>query len=158
MKKMIAVAMLASIPMMAQADKDVGCGIGTQIWNGQSGLLPKILASTTNGTFGNQTFGISSGTLGCSTDGVVTAQNRAPAFVAANLDQLAVEMAAGQGESLEAYASIYGVQGEDRGAFFALTKAHYSEIFSSESTTSDQVVSTVQDLMKSDARLAAYLS
>ena len=29
---------------VALADKDVGCGLGTQIWAGQSGVIPKILA------------------------------------------------------------------------------------------------------------------
>jgi hypothetical protein len=154
--KAVAVALLALSPMTAFADNDVGCGLGTQVWEGRSGLLPKILAATTNGLIGNQTFGISSGTLGCSSGGVIKAEYRAPVFAAANLDQLAADMAAGKGETLEAYATIYGIQGDDRTAFFALTKAHYAEIFASPATTATDVVASVQALMKADTRLAHY--
>lgn len=155
-KKSMAIAVLALSPLSAFADNDVGCGLGTQVWKGQSGLVPKVLAATTNGTSGNQTFGITTGTLGCSQDGVITAQNRAPAFAAANLDQLAVDMAMGRGEALSALAAIYGVQGADREAFFAMTKAQYGQIFGSEATTAQDVIASVNALMKADARLSQY--
>ena len=58
MKKFVAIALLACGSSVALADQDVGCGLGSMLWAGQSGLVPKILAATTNGTFGNQTFGI----------------------------------------------------------------------------------------------------
>ena len=93
----------------AMADNDVGCGWGTLIWQGDSGLFPKILASTTNGILGNQTFGISSGTLGCSQDGVIKADVRRTKFASANMDQLAAETAAGEGESLTTLAALYNV-------------------------------------------------
>lgn len=158
LKKSMAIAMLALSPLSAFADDDVGCGLGTQVWKGQSGLIPKVLAATTNGTFGNQTFGITTGTLGCSQDGVITAQNRAPAFAAANLDQLASDMAVGRGESLAALAAIYGIQGADREAFFAMTKANYGQIFTSDTTTASDVIASVSTLMKADARLAQYVA
>ncbi|MFI7919119.1 DUF3015 family protein, partial [Acinetobacter baumannii] len=47
------------------SDNDVGCGVGTQVWAGQKGVVPKILAATTNGIFTNQLLGITFGTLGC---------------------------------------------------------------------------------------------
>lgn len=156
MKKLLAVALLAAAPLTAFADDDVGCGLGTTIWEGKSGLVPKVLAATTNGTLGNQTFGISTGTLGCSSDGVIKAEYRAPAFAAANLDQLAADMAAGQGESLEAFATIYGIEGSDREAFFAMTKTHYGQIFATDRATATDVVASVQSLMKADARLSRY--
>ncbi|AXQ29634.1 DUF3015 domain-containing protein [Solimonas sp. K1W22B-7] len=158
LKKSIALAILALSPLTAFADDDVGCGWGTQVWKGQSGLVAKVLASTTNGLLGNQTFGITSGTSGCSQDGVIKAEYRAPAFAAANLDQLAAEMAVGRGESLAALAAIYNVQGADREAFYAMTKAHYSQIFRSEATTASEVIASVQALMKADTRLAQYAS
>ncbi|MGQ0699793.1 MAG: DUF3015 domain-containing protein [Panacagrimonas sp.] len=155
-RKTIALVVLAAMPLSVFADKDVGCGLGTQVWEGQSGIVAKVLAATTNGSFGNQTFGISTGTLGCSKDGVIKAEYRAPAFAAANLDQLAVEMATGQGESLEALASLYGIEGADREAFFELTKTNYGQIFASQTTSATEVVASVQSLMKADARLARY--
>ena len=65
---------LATGSSMAMADRDVGCGIGSQVWAGQSGIIPKLLAGTTNVLFTNQWLGITFGTLGCSQGGTVTAQ------------------------------------------------------------------------------------
>ncbi|MFN4189127.1 MAG: DUF3015 family protein, partial [Acinetobacter johnsonii] len=62
LKKMALAAVLAVGSTAAFADKDVGCGIGSQIWAGQSGKVAKILAGTTNGLFANQLFGITFGT------------------------------------------------------------------------------------------------
>jgi hypothetical protein len=158
MKKMIAVAVLAVAPFSgAYADNDAGCGVGTQIWKGQKGLLPKVLAATTNGTFYN-TISMTFGVLGCSSDGVVTAANRLPMFAGANLDQLAVEMAAGQGEALHSLASLYQVELTDRSAFFALMQAHYAEIFSSSEVTTADVLGAVETAMAQNARFARYVA
>ena len=64
--------LLASAASFAAAN-NVGCGLGTVVMGGQSGPAPQVLAVTTNGTSGSQTFGISSGTSGCSQDGVADA-------------------------------------------------------------------------------------
>ncbi len=65
MKKLIIVALLASpLAAFAAGENNVGCGLGSAIWAGQKGIAPQILAATTNGTSANQTFGITSGTLG----------------------------------------------------------------------------------------------
>jgi hypothetical protein len=157
-KTAIAALLLLAPAGAALADKDVGCGIGTQIWAGQSGLIPKVLAATTNGIFGNQTFGITTGTLGCSSDGVITAANRLPMFAGTNLDQLSAEMAAGQGEALAAMATLYGIAEADRPAFYRMTQQHYAAIFASDAVTAGEVLAAVERLMLADARLARYVA
>ncbi len=62
LKKIALAAVLATGSSMAMADNDVGCGVGTQVWAGQKGIAPKILAATTNGIFTNQLLGITFGT------------------------------------------------------------------------------------------------
>jgi hypothetical protein len=76
-------AAFAAIPLAAQAaDDEVGtCGWGSKLFEGQSGLGPKVLAVTTNGTLGNQTFAISSGTSGCTQDGTVRSSWKLAAFI-----------------------------------------------------------------------------
>ena len=64
MKKLLLVATIALLPMMANAHDSTGCGLGSMAWRGQKGVVPQVLAATTNGFFGTQTFGISSGTSG----------------------------------------------------------------------------------------------
>lgn len=156
MKKLAAVLALSMLPAgFAMADKNIGCGLGTQIFEGQDGIAAKVLGATTNGSFGNQTFGISSGTLGCSSDGVVKAEARVQHFAGANIDQLASEVAAGEGESLNTLASLYNVDGADRAAFNQVAQAHYGELFAKGDTAS--MLAALDKAMASDARLARYV-
>src|SRR4249920_2973942 len=99
----LAVVMLVAASGAAFADPDIGCGLGTQIWTGSKGIAPKVLGATTNGTSGSQTFGISSGTIGCHQGGTVTADAKVQIFTGANLDRLARDMAQGGGETLDAF-------------------------------------------------------
>jgi len=63
MKKIIfkAVLLASTLPIASAiaAPNNVGCGLGSTIFEGESGLVKQVLAVTTNGTSGNQTFGIS---------------------------------------------------------------------------------------------------
>src|SRR5512138_3573817 len=112
-------ALLVAIPSgSALADPDIGCGLGTQIWTGSKGTVPKLLGATTNGSFGSQTFGITSGTLGCHRSGTVTADAKVQIFTGTNLDRLARDMAQGGGETLDAFATLIGIRADDKAAFF----------------------------------------
>lgn len=139
-------------------DPDIGCGWGTQAFKGNSGVLYKVVAATTNGSFGNQTFGISSGTIGCSRGGVIKADAQLNMYAGANIDKLASDMAAGQGESLETLAVLLGVEDADKPAFFQLTKSNFSVIFPSGQVTAGAVLSSLVDLMSADQQLSKYTS
>lgn len=140
----------------AVADPDVGCGLGTQVWEGSSGSIVKAFAATTNGTSGNQTFGVSSGTSGCNQGGTVTAEVRLHEFVGANLDQIARDAAHGGGESLHAFSELLGVADQDRTAFYALTQSHFSVLFADENATAGSMLSSLRDLLAQDQRLSVY--
>ena len=93
MKKLIAVAALSLLPFSnAMADQDIGCGLGSMLFAGQEGKGVKILGATTNGTSGNQTFGITFGTLGCDGTGTVTSSETIALFIDGNMEQLARDM------------------------------------------------------------------
>jgi hypothetical protein len=159
MKKiMIAALVIAASAGMAQADNDIGCGLGTNLWKGESGLVPKVLGATTNGTFGNQTFGITTGTLGCSSEGVITADARLRMFAGANLDNLARDMAHGQGETLDAFASLMKVSETDKPAFFTFTKSHFTALFADDDVTAGEMIAQLNRLLATDPSLAAYAS
>jgi hypothetical protein len=158
-KRLIAVAALALAPLgAAQADNDAGCGLGTQLMTGKSGIFYHLVATYTNGLLGNQTFGITSGTLGCNGNSQVTADADLRKFASTNLDQLSVEMAAGEGEALTALASLYGIEEQDRSAFYSLTKSNYGTIIGSDSVTAGDVIASLHTLMAADARLARYVA
>lgn len=157
MKKLIAVALISLSPVAAvHADNDAGCGLGTQLMAGQEGVLFKLLATYTNGILGNQTFGITSGTLGCNGRNKVTADANLMKFASTNIDQLSAEMAAGEGEALAAFASLYGIEAADRAAFYTVARRGYAELFSSEDVTAGDVVTRLNDLIAADAQLAHY--
>ena len=157
-KRLIAVAALALAPLAAQADNDAGCGLGTQVMAGKSGIFAHLVATYTNGLLGNQTFGITSGTLGCNGNSEVTADADLRKFASTNLDQLTVEMAAGEGEALTALAGLYGIEQQDRAAFYGMTKANYGTIINTNNVTAGEVLASIRTLMASDARLSRYVA
>lgn len=140
----------------ARADGDTGCGLGSQIWEGQSSVPAKVLAATTNGTLGNQTFGITSGTLGCEPGSVIKAEQRLNVFAAANLDRLAREIAVGEGEALDALAHLYGVSDADRAGFAARLHARFDAIFPTASVTAGDVLAGIDRALAEDPDLAHY--
>ncbi len=157
MKKLLVIALLAS-SSIAMADDDAGCGLGSILFEGKSGAAPKILAATTNGTYGNQTFGITSGTLGCQSDGVISSRARLSMFMGTNSERLARDMSVGQGESLNVLADLMGVKEQDKALFFKTTQQHFSIIFSDQNQKAGDVLAALQQVMKQDSKLAVYAS
>src|SRR3954464_5092085 len=133
MKKLMAVAAVAAVfPLTAMADNIGNCGWGAKLFDGQSGVAPQVLAVTTNGTFGNQTFGITSGTSGCTQDGTVKSSWKTALFIDGNKDKLARDMSVGSGEALDSLAHLLGITEQDRVAFDRAAKNNVSRIFASE--------------------------
>ncbi|MEM7043698.1 MAG: DUF3015 domain-containing protein [Pseudomonadota bacterium] len=134
-----------------------GCGVGTILWKGQSGVAPQILAVTTNGTSGNQTFGITSGTLGCTKDGVVSPPAEVRMLVVSQLDNLAKDVARGEGETLASLASAMKVEAEDQPLLYATLKSNFARIFPADDVSADEVLVSVQQVMAEDETLARYV-
>jgi len=108
MKKILVsvVAVLAlSTAGMAGVNNQTGCGLGALIIKDDSSAVMLALQATTNGTSANQTFGITSGTLGCQKTKFVM-NEMAEKFIASNMDILAKEIAVGHGESINTLAEI----------------------------------------------------
>lgn len=159
MKKKIAIAALLTLApagyVMAQSN-NVGCGLGSIVFEGQSGIAPQVLAVTTNSLFGNQTFGISFATLGCARDGVVSVPGQIAIFLDTNLDKLAYEMAAGEGETLESLAALIGVESGHKAVFFETTRVHFAEIIPSEQAGTEEVMAALNRVLAQNAELAQY--
>ncbi|MCO6412834.1 MAG: DUF3015 domain-containing protein [Thiogranum sp.] len=133
-----------------------GCGVGAMIFEGQSGTAPHVLAATTNGTFGNQTFGMTSGTLGCDTGTTITVA-AADQFLNDNMEKVARAMATGSGESLDTLASLLGVSAHDKGTFFTVTQNKFETIFGHDSATAVEVLTQLKSVMQQDEILAKYV-
>ena len=153
MKKLIVGAILLGASSMAFAQP--GCGVGAMIWKGQSGIAPHVLAATTNASFGNQTFGMSTGTLGCSTNSSVQSMAM---YMDSNIDKVARDMSRGNGENLDTLAVLLGVQQTDRDSFRSVLQNNFATIFPNADTTSDQAVSAIVALLQQDAALSKYVA
>jgi hypothetical protein len=159
MKKLLAVAALAStLPLsnVAMADSDIGCGLGTMVFDGKSGKVFKVLGATTNGTSGNQTFGITFGTLGCDGSGTINSAQKLALFIDGNMDNLARDIAKGEGETLATLSEVWGINEADKSAFNELAQQNFAEVFKSENVTSQEVFTNLNTLVAGDNALAAY--
>jgi len=158
MKKILVATVLtfASVSFANAEQNNVGCGLGSMIFEGKTGKMSEIMAATTNGTSGNQTFGISSGTLGCKENGVITYSAALSTFMSANIDKVSHDMAVGKGESLETMANLMGIAEQDKATFYKATRENFDSIFVSENITVKQVLSNLGQVMSKNSTLASY--
>lgn len=143
MKKILVSALAAvalSTSAMATVNSQTGCGLGAVIIKDDSSAVMLALQATTNGTSGNQTFGITSGTLGCKKVKLVM-NERAEEFVASNMDILAKEIAVGHGESLDTLAELLNV--EDKAEFSASLQSNYNSIYTSQKVEMNDVLDNI---------------
>ncbi len=143
MKKILvsAVAVLAlSTSVMANVNNQTGCGLGSMIIKDDSTAVMLALQATTNSTFGNQTFGITSGTLGCEKTKFVM-NEQAQEFVASNMDQLAKEIAMGHGETIDTLAELLKI--EDKATFSASLQENYNSIYTSKDAKMADVLDNI---------------
>lgn len=152
-KALTALALVAAFPAAALADgADGSCGLGSMVWKGQSGIAPQVLAITTNGTSGNATFGVTTGTLGCSPNATVRSNMKTALFIENNKEQLARDMSVGNGETLASLEHLMGVKDQDQAAFNRVTKDNVARIFA----TDKEVVGALREVLASDATLSQY--
>ena len=130
-------------------DNGPGCGLGKLAWmdyGSQKQIAPQVMMATTNGTFGSQTFGISSGTSGCANDGVIM-KNKHINLASRAFESLAGEMAQGRGEHLASLATLLGVPEKDQPEFFALVQEKYTLLVGSDDTTAVTMLEALQAAM-----------
>ncbi len=156
MKRLVSstLLLLASSSAFAVAPGGPNCGWGNLLFDGQSGVVPHFAASTTNGTSGNHSFGMTTGTNGCSVDGALTYGGAS--MLASMMDEFSEDAAKGEGEALTAVAVVLGVQPADRAKFAQLTHDNFSTIFPHQDVTADQVIGSLLDVMKSDEQMSKY--
>ena len=157
----MSVAILLPLQTLALPNPDTGpgCGLGKTLWShsmNQKNILPQAFMATTNLT-GFQTFAISTGTSGCSNDGVLWADTKTELFVAANYDDLSQEMAQAGGEHLVAFASMLGVREHDYAEFFALTQQHHETLTRTGARSSNYLLASLLTEL-SHHRTLAYVT
>jgi hypothetical protein len=156
--------MLATAFLVAQAagayaatvETGPGCGLGSQIWADSAAkkhILQQSMIATTNGT-GMQTFAITSGTSGCTNDGVIVQNEKVNVFAGVNFDNLSQEIAQGQGEHLTSLATLMGVPAEHQAEFFSLAQENYVALLRSHESNSVSMMNGLYHAMAEHPVLA----
>ena len=97
---------LQSVAMAASPGGTDSCGLGWSVTSSKS-LVGTSTRGTTNGTV-PPTFGMTSGTSNCDAHSIVQKEMDAARFVASNVEPLAIDMASGSGEYIDALAMAMG--------------------------------------------------
>lgn len=157
-KFLVAIAAVsASAGAFAAGENNVGsCGWGSKLWTGQSGVLPQVMATWTNGTLGNQTFAISTGTSGCTQDGAVTSNWQTAMFIDGNKEKLARDVSRGQGETLDSLAKLIGVSEGHKAHFYQTAKRNFDRIFPAAQASTDDIMSGFKQVVADDESLKVY--
>lgn len=158
MKKIITGLVLLSASSVALADAAGGpnCGWGNMLFEGQSGTGAHILGLTTNGTSGNNTFGVTTGTNGCSSSGTLTYGGAS--MVGSIMGEFSEDVARGDGDAMNAVAVAYGVDKQDRDTFAKVMHENFATIFPNEDVTAEDMIASIEKVMKADATLAKYIA
>jgi hypothetical protein len=159
---MLSVAVLfvgtqVGLAIAANPDTGPGCGLGKLAWGdykGQKEIAPQVMMATTNGTFGSTTFGISTGTSGCTNDGKVMGDSKTIMFAELNFDNLSQEMAQGQGEHLASLATLMGIPAEHHTSFFAMTQERYTSLVKAGDASPVAMVKALNEAVASHPVLA----
>jgi len=151
MKKLLVIgsiaAMLATGAFAGDLKDNVGCGLGTTLLGdkGNDSLVMQVIAATLNTTSGNQTFGITSGTLGCKKPEKIANNDKLNKFVADNMDKLAMDISAGHGETLAAVADMLKIPADKRADFYAKLKTNFDKIYASNKVEAADVIDSIAE-------------
>lgn len=145
---------LVSAASVSAADSSSGCGMGWEVAPKQS-LISSSTRSIVNATFSN-TIAMTLGTSGCAKHSIVKNDAKGIHFAEANLNQLAVEMARGNGEFVASFASVFGCQNSSD--FGSMVQANYETVLPTASTSGVELYNNVKAQIKNNASLASSCS
>ncbi len=114
-----------------------GCGLGSMVFGNEAGGI-QILAATTNGTVGSQTFGITSGTSNCGNGAFAKAEVNS--FIQSNTASLENDVVRGQGETLSTLNNMLGCDSQ----FSGVLQQNYKNVFTNGAANTDKIVALSQ--------------
>ena|SRR5882724_10518287 len=135
------IVLISSLASAVGNNSMSGCGLGYLLLsNHNDSKLAQVLGVTTNNTYSNQTFGITSGTSGCTEDGAVKLVRQTEVYVEVNFDSLRREMAVGQGEFVDTLTTLLGATDATRPALLKLFRSEYTALFPTANTTPEEML------------------
>lgn len=147
------IALISATSVFA-GDSSSGCGMGWEVAKDQS-LVSSSTRSLVNATFSN-TIAMTLGTSGCAKHSIVKNDAKGIHYAEANMNQLAIEMARGNGEFVAGFASVFGCQNSR--AFGSMVQNKYESVLPSEKTSGVELYNNVKAQIKNNATLSSTCS
>ncbi|MCP3926634.1 MAG: DUF3015 domain-containing protein [Desulfobacterales bacterium] len=141
------VAMMSAPTLANTVAQDCGCGLGKILIGEKEGLVWNLLGTCLNAT-GSQTIAMSVGTFECDYGGKFVNNDKVNSFVADNLDNLAIDIASGNGESLKALAEMAEISAENQPVFFSQLKSNFDNIYPTANVDHKHVVKEINNVIK----------
>jgi len=148
MKKSFVIAFAICVSFVASEvfANNVGCGFGSVLLKGKKGKVFEVLAVTTNGTSGSSTFAITTGTSGYKA-GQAVGVNIVDEYIAQNMENLATDIAKGEGEYVDTLAHLMKV--DNKTAFRAKLQKNFGKIYTSKDIKSKEVAANIKNIYNS---------
>ncbi len=149
--------LLLPISVFAAGYGSAGCGLGSIVIGSDRGP-EQIFAATTNGTFGSQTFGMTSGTSNCGDHGLLNLSKEREIFASENYTSLVKEMAQGKGENLNILAGMYQCPTAHYPEFGAMTQEKFDVLITGAETTPLELLSQLETQLNQHQTLSKSCS
>ena len=138
---------LVAAPSAFAGQDNYGCGLGSMVIDNNESLVSQTFAATLNGCFANQLFGMSSGTSNCDKPDSIVYNEKINIFVADNMDNLASDIAKGQGEYLDTLATLMEVPVDQRPVLYSRLQNNFSAIYPSSKVNHTDVLKNIEAVM-----------
>ncbi len=135
-----------------------GCGPGSLVAGTAPGAMQLVGISTNETLKPTQLSAITTGFSNCNPQGLVKLEKEREMFAQTNYSSLVREMAVGEGENLSTLASLYGCSQKSYGDFSTLVQENFGHIVQGESTTSNQMLVSLENEMAGHAVLSKSCS
>jgi hypothetical protein len=73
------------------------------------------------------------------------------------MNEFSEDVARGEGDALSTVAVLYGVEPADRATFAKVMHENFAVIFPSEDVTANEMIASIEEVMKADSTLAKYI-
>lgn len=122
------------------ANENVGCGLGTAVFGEPDSIIGQSFVVTTNGFYNLASFSMTSGTSECEYSSAFT-NEKLNQFAAANMDEIALEIAKGEGEHLQTLAVMMGQK--DYKTFVSRLQENFDAIYTHDNVQAAQFLNNI---------------
>lgn len=126
--------------------KNIGCGPGNLFFDTDSWVSTGLASSTNLASSPLLPTSTTSKASGCKSSPGLVENSPVYQFIAANFDWISTDAASGDGESLDALASLWGLSGHDRMNFKQEVQLNFQSIFLDSNTSPQHVYNSLHIL------------